>query len=210
MHDPLTVAFEIRRPWPKRQRHALSRLTPRWSFQGCFWTLAGRIHLYWPGIVTVWHVEPDGRDSGEVCKRTGSWRWHVHHWRIQIIPLQDLRRWLLTRCAWCGGPSRKRSRVNVSHSWDGPRGPWWRGAPGLFHTDCSSAERAARSCTCESPILDHDGWGRCARCNLGYSYGRKDNHRAVMRLLKTLPAGQRPTPELMAQVREAGARVAQS
>jgi hypothetical protein len=28
-------------------------------------------------------------------------RWHVHHWRIQIRPLQQLNRWLFSRCAVC-------------------------------------------------------------------------------------------------------------
>lgn len=29
-------------------------------------------------------------------------RWHIHHWRIKIHPLQNLRRFLFERCATCG------------------------------------------------------------------------------------------------------------
>lgn len=29
-------------------------------------------------------------------------RWHIHHWQIQIHFIQNLKRWLFTRCAGCG------------------------------------------------------------------------------------------------------------
>jgi len=54
MHDPMVVAFEIRRPWPRRRR------------------LVGR--RYWPALITIWHVEPNGHDSGEVCKHSHRWQ----------------------------------------------------------------------------------------------------------------------------------------
>lgn len=44
MHDPLVVAFEIRRPWPRRNP---SKFGPRWR---------------WPEMVTVWHREPGNKD----------------------------------------------------------------------------------------------------------------------------------------------------
>jgi hypothetical protein len=73
MHDPYVVAFEIRRPWPRRVHWG----TRRW---------------YFPPIITVWHVEPGGHDSGEICRHydretkkiTNGWRWHVWHWKLQI------------------------------------------------------------------------------------------------------------------------------
>jgi hypothetical protein len=132
VHDPYVVAFVIRRPWPRRAK------------------MPGR-RLYWPMLITVWHREPGGHDSGEVCphyRKTRlpdgtwkatilhGWQFHVHHWKVQVHPAQALRRWLLTRCAGCGGPSRRRHRVNVSCSWDGPRRRWWRGEPGLYHLEC--------------------------------------------------------------------------
>lgn len=182
MHDPLVVAFEIRRPWPQRSTFSpVSRAeqdTVRWrirmhhehwtdgpdscecpsgdhnpfpwwkpkSYQA-FWRLAGRDY-YWPPVVTVWHREPGGHDSLSICggwydDRNGkrrfrtSWKWHVHHYKLQFPPLQDARRHLLTRCEVCGGKSRRGHMVNVSHSWDRPKAPWWRGETGLSHVDCA-------------------------------------------------------------------------
>ncbi|MFD5089338.1 hypothetical protein ACFWMR_01960 [Amycolatopsis thailandensis] len=206
MHDPLVVAFEIRRPWPRRSPSYdddRSRDGRRWRIsRGAFWTLAGR-GWYFPSIITVWHREPGGRDSGEVCKHyrhierpdgrtiktTRTWRWHLHHWRIQILPLQTFRRWALTRCAWCGGRSRKGDRVDVSHQWDGRRGPWWRGELGLYHSGCSSVERAHMLCYCADPLFDHDGFGRCACCGGLRAWHQEptDAHR----MLRTLAKGQR-------------------
>lgn len=143
MHDPLTVAFEIRRPWPRANRYRTeqaARTGERWRVGGPFWVLAGR-GLYWPALITVWHHDPSGYDD-TTCRRT-RWRLHVHHWRIQVPPLQQLRRRLLTRCARCGGRSVKGNPVNISHQWDGPRGRWWQGEPGLFHHGCSSTKRRA-------------------------------------------------------------------
>lgn len=102
-------------------------------------------------MVTIWHVEPDGQDALTVCrtrsqKPDGTWKfsrgwvWHVHHWKIQVSPLQDLRRRFLTRCEECG----RKGRPNVSHQWDGERGPWWRGEKGLYHSECSSLVRLRR------------------------------------------------------------------
>ncbi|MGI5247791.1 hypothetical protein [Dactylosporangium sp. CA-139066] len=206
MHDPDVVAFDIRRPWPKRSRtYDAKPGQPRWKVGHAFWTVAGR-GLYWPTLITVWHREPGGKDSGEICKHyvrwrgddgkwqskiLHGWRFHIHHWRIQVHPLQTLRRWALTRCSWCGGQSRKGDHVNISHQWDGPRGPWWRGEPGLFHRDCSSIERAHRTCLCADPLLTHGSYGRCAMCGKGSSFGRTELQIAQARVLAAVPAGQR-------------------
>src|SRR6266498_2769951 len=192
MHDPLVVAFEVRRPWPRRG-------------------LAGR--RYWPPIITVWHREPGGHDSGEVCrqhlrwqdeagdwqiKALHGWKLHIRHWKIQIHPAQMLRRRLLTRCAWCGGRSRKGDQVNCSHSWDGPSGRWWRGEPGLYHGDCSSVATVYRMCFCADPLLNHSGYGQCAVCGKFRSYGKEPDD--ADRLLASLPKGSRITPELRPQI----------
>lgn len=42
---------------------------------------------------------------------------HIHHWRIQIHPLQKLRRWLFTRCATCG--HRLGWNESAHSTWDG-------------------------------------------------------------------------------------------
>lgn len=62
-------------------------------------------------------------------------RWHVHHWRIQIPFIQDLQRFLFSRCAGCG----KRftwGYAPISNSWhgDGPR--WFKGERGVYHHEC--------------------------------------------------------------------------
>jgi hypothetical protein len=213
MHDPLVVAFEIRRPWPSRSNFG-RKPGVRWSFgkhrHDCtdrcehkpddvrkfpwwkpsswspFWTLAGRGY-YFPSLMTIWHREPGGHNSGTVCphfvrwrgpggewrmRSLPGWRFHVHHWKIQLPPLQELRRRLLTRCCWCGGRSTKRNPVNVSHQWDRARGErWWRGEQGLWHAGCSSASNVIDRCVCEVPLVeDHNGgYGTCTTCGKHYT-----------------------------------------
>lgn len=48
MHDPMTVAFEIRRPWPKRSS----------NFNG---------RRYWPTMATIWHVDPEKDGTDDSC-----------------------------------------------------------------------------------------------------------------------------------------------
>lgn len=193
MHDPLTVAFEIRRPWPKAanwRTEQAARTGTRWRFDSPFCVLAGR-GLYFPSLVTIWHRDPSGYDD-DTCRHT-RWRLHVHHWRFQVRPLQDLRRRLLTRCAWCGGRSIKGDAVNVSHTWDGPRGRWWRGEPNLFHSDCSGIKTAHATCVCVRPVLDHDIYGQCARCSRYRAFGTTDERLARARELAAIPHGERIT-----------------
>lgn len=205
MHDPDVVAFEVRRPWPQLDRHR---------------TFGRRFRF--PPLITVWHREPGGRDCGEVCKHwtrwqdadgnwqtkiRHRWRWHVHHWHLQIHPAQKLRRRLLTRCAWCGGRSSKRDPVNISHSWGAPRGRWWQGEPGLYHHDCTSVERAHAKCLCAQPDFGSDGggwprdYGRCRNC--GKYRGWKSPPDEADRLLAALPAGSRIPADLRPAVEAA-------
>lgn len=199
MHDPLVVAFEVRRPWPARWRHP----------DGA---------RYFPPLITVWHREPGGHDSGEVCKHyrrwqdedgkwhtswMRRWRFHVWHWHVQVHPAQALRRRLLTRCAWCGGRPRKGDAVNIGHSWDGPRGRWWRGEPGLFHVDCSSVERAHGLCFCPDPALRHGDYGQCELCG-GFRAWHQEPDEAD-RLLAALPEGGRITPDVQPAIEAAWA-----
>lgn len=155
----------------------------------------------------------------------GRWRWHVRHWKIQVQPLQAVRRSLLTRCSWCGGRSRKRDHVNVSHSWDGPRGRWWQGEPGLFHHDCSSLATAHRTCICAAPVIeippwtqklnadDPDRWpltrpdhGTCVACRRFRRAGvMEPSAVAAYAVQQTVPKGQRPNPEQAAEIKAAWA-----
>lgn len=200
MHDPMVVAFEIRRPWPRRDSFYDGKPgKPRWAISLPFITLAGRGFRF-PCLITVWHAEPGGKDAGEVCKHyvkypdrrakvLNGWRWHVWHWRIQVVPLQALRRRLLTRCAWCGGKSRKGDAVNISHQWDAPKSRWWKGEPGLFHRDCSSIEHAHKLCMCEISLPRADCSHQCALCDKHILFDRRPDE--AHRALAALPAGSR-------------------
>jgi len=221
MHDPMVVAFDIVRPWPQRSGMRATPGSERWKIrlkhthhddcpsQGCtsrqpfpwwrlrsygrFWRLAGRDY-YWPALITVWHCEPHGHDSLTLC-RDRHWRWHIHHWRIQVPPLQHLRRALLTRCAWCGGRSRKGDLVNISHQWDGPRGHWWQGEPGLFHHDCSAIDRAHATCQCPEAMFKRpdSGYGDCMMCGRFRPWNYQPDEAA--RLLTAIPPGGRITAD---------------
>lgn len=115
MQSPLTVAFEIHRPWPRR---------------------SGKFR-YWPPLITVWHRDPSGFDDKTCHTYPGkAWRLHVHHWRLQIHPYQQARRRLLTRCSICGGRSKPGHVVNLQQGNREPS-PWWRGEKGLCHMDCA-------------------------------------------------------------------------
>lgn len=91
MHDPMVVVFEVRRPWPTRRDKSGWR--------------------YWPPVVTVWHNEPRGHDSGTICKGMGSsglsphnllWAVrHVSHLSAQVQPYLRVKRWLFDRCPEC-------------------------------------------------------------------------------------------------------------
>lgn len=157
MQDPLTVAFTIPRPWPE----AVQGPRGRW------WM--------WPPIITVWHHDPSGIDDIVCPTHPGNrWRFHIHHWRVQVHPLQQLRRRLLTRCEVCGGRSAKNAPVNFSSQWYREKTPWWRGETGLAHMACKgvaladTAETAAETveacdvCGLPDPYGgDGDGIGSC-------------------------------------------------
>ena len=180
MHDPLVVAFTIRRPWPSKPRRTRTG-APRWKLtvhgRGArrflrpgnwspFATIAGR-EFYWPALVTIWHREPGGRDSGEVCKHyhrwhdadgawnakpRRAWRWHVHHWHIQITPTQKLKRWLWTRCAECGR-RLPYGYSPVSHQWDGDGPRWFRGETHTYHHECSNLVTLRRSRATDEDVI---------------------------------------------------------
>jgi hypothetical protein len=203
MHDPMVVAFEIRRPWPQRSVSGSSG--SRWQVRynhvhfedrdapgicgGCghsmtdtrqqfpwwrrssyssFWTLAGR-RYYWPSMVTVWHVEPDGRDSGEVCKHSTrwqepdgtwrsksnrAWRWHVWHWRVQVALAGKVKRFLFERCIECGRRFPW-GYAPISHSWDGPRARWFRISRVAYHHECSSLVSLRRAREGDERLIRH-------------------------------------------------------
>ena len=209
MHDPMTVAFEIRRPWPQRSSFHGKGDRPRWKIgKSAFWTLAG-IEYYWPGLITVWHVDPSGFDSGKDCPYSSRWQWHVHHWKLQIHPLQHFRRWAMTRCEWCGGKSRKGDLVNHSREWHRAKTAWWKGERGLFHQDCSSISSAHNQCACRlhegGPWEDNLAgcpYGPCATCGKYRGWEKEATPRdEANRIYQTIPERQRD-PAKVAAVRQ--------
>jgi hypothetical protein len=63
------------------------------------------------------------------------WKWHVHHWSIQIHALQGWRSRVFDRCTLCG----RKGRPNISHGWNSKPLGWrkWRSSEGLYHSECS-------------------------------------------------------------------------
>jgi hypothetical protein len=65
-------------------------------------------------------------------------RWHIHHWKIQVHFIQELKRWLFSRCAHCGrGFSWGYCPMSGSWSGTGPR--WFRNEANVYHGDCPMA-----------------------------------------------------------------------
>lgn len=125
MFDPMSVQFEIKRPWPKRVD----------------W---GKSKRYWPPIITVWHKDPCQGDNDNTCGwPRNRWRkFHIHHWRIQIHFLQKFRRWALSRCAYCGDRFPWGYAPIRSAFWSlGKRSPWWLGEADVYHHGCESKRR---------------------------------------------------------------------
>ena len=134
-----------------------------WRPDGWEFALGGRCYSL-RKVATVWHVEPGGADAFEVCshrrqKKDGTWeyhnrwKWHIHHWHIQIMPLQGLRARLFDRCQECG----RKGRPNVSHQWDGKRLGWWKfkSREGLYHHECSSLVQLRRTKDEDAEIIRH-------------------------------------------------------
>lgn len=62
-------------------------------------------------------------------------RWHIHHWKLQIKPLQKYLRWQFSRCAWCG--RRFRWGYNpVTSQWDSDGPKWFKSEKNMYHLEC--------------------------------------------------------------------------
>lgn len=64
-------------------------------------------------------------------------KWHIWHWRIQVIPIQQFKRWAFSRCCKCGGRFSF-GESPVSHSWYGSKPSWFKSEPNIEHMGCSS------------------------------------------------------------------------
>lgn len=202
MHDPMTVAFEIKYPWrahpelkdstkpidqflktyrnpfitiwhvdPQKRRkgvhtrsddtcdwfgshrrlspreEALSRAIDELKHTLGFAPYYPDPKLYGPDYMSMdaWTAESRIGPIGELQRAHGDWkarhgfrwhpRWHIHHWKMQIHPLQDLKRWLFSRCRDCGGRFAW-GETGWTNQWDsgGPR--WFRSERDLHHMNC--------------------------------------------------------------------------
>lgn len=87
---------------------------------------------------------------GYILRKTRPWyrspRWHVWHWRIDVHPVQQFKRWAFSRCAGCGGRF-KWGYSPTTHTWHntGPR--WFRGERDVWHSECLNSDAAAAART---------------------------------------------------------------
>lgn len=189
MHDPMVVAFEIRRPWPTRRPRRVREGSPRWELKvyrkhgsdhvgwnprrwwnprcwSPFQVAFGR-QWYFPSLITVWHVEPKGHDSGTICKHSrrwqdpdgtwqyqslSRWRWHFWHWHIQVALLGKMKRSLFERCIECGR-RYPWGYAPVSHQWDGPGARWFRVQRLNYHHECSSLVSARHTISLDERLI---------------------------------------------------------
>jgi hypothetical protein len=177
MHDQLTVAFDLRYPWPwPRQHWPGERKAPRevlvtiWhrdpetdgTDDSCDWfgsrlTDAERAAArgLWANEVdnlrpSLDHMHPDDREivllsQWQAARRWYAprpwWkhpRWHIWHWRVQVHPLQQFKRWAFSRCAVCGGRFPW-GYAPVTTLWDAPGPRWFRAEPAVRHHGCAEA-----------------------------------------------------------------------
>lgn len=169
MHSPEVVVFDVHVPLPRikwkqsarerrwewtRRRYTChanenplcgEAISPWWRPEAWQVAAAGR-RIGLVELATVWHMEPGGADSGEVCKGMGGseltrhnlvWAWrHRTHLHIQWHHWQRTRNWLFLRCARCGLPFRGAYRARIG-TWDGD-------AREVRHRDCDLIEHLQR------------------------------------------------------------------
>ena len=118
MHDPMSIAHEIKYPWKHTSHFNLRDGTPTsYTMRDSF--------------VTIWHRDPSGYDSGERCRWNGRWRWHIHHWRLQVHPYQRIRT-AFDRCIGCGKRFGMSPGARIGAGWDNPDS---------YHHECYSKAR---------------------------------------------------------------------
>ncbi|HEX5994447.1 MAG TPA: hypothetical protein VFY84_04835 [Jiangellales bacterium] len=88
-------------------------------------------HVRWLDL-DVWHREPGGHDSGEVCGHppqpaTARIVWAARHWRhlyVRFWPYLHVKRWIVHRCDHCGQRFRwkeaRYSYMSTDRVWHDP------------------------------------------------------------------------------------------
>lgn len=139
MHSPSFLLFSIRRPFPKIMKVSHSRKNRLFS---AFYYVAGR-ELYFPTLIDFWHHEPDGMDSGTVCKgdhgtvlSLGNIKWayqHRDHLEIVVEPIAKFKRWKNFPCKRCG------NRIGYNKA---SYGMAFSGTSDRYHKTCLDAENS--------------------------------------------------------------------
>lgn len=62
-------------------------------------------------------------------------RWHIHHWHLRIDALQNLKRWLFSRCAGCGKKFRYGESPTTTQ-WNGKGPQWFVSESHTYHSEC--------------------------------------------------------------------------
>nr|AMP54236.1 hypothetical protein [uncultured bacterium]AMP54320.1 hypothetical protein [uncultured bacterium]AMP54354.1 hypothetical protein [uncultured bacterium]AMP54432.1 hypothetical protein [uncultured bacterium] len=152
MYKSHTLAFSIRRPWPKREPAFERSEQPRWKLRGTFWTIAGR-QWYWPSLIEIYHVEPHDFDTRTPCM-SRRWRLHFWHWRFQIIPVQSMKQFLFERCIECG-KGYSWGYATFSHEWHEQKSRWFRVTRRAYHYECSLLVTLRHQSRLDEEIIRH-------------------------------------------------------
>lgn len=77
-------------------------------------------------------------------RRRSKWRvpvrWHVHHWKFQIHPLQSFKRWAFSRCKWCAKGFAFGDTNVIGYSWNGGGPLWFRSEENIAHMACDRSQ----------------------------------------------------------------------
>lgn len=63
-------------------------------------------------------------------------KWHVWHWKIQCVPLGNLKRWMFSHCCKCG-KRFKYGESPVTNNWNSEGVKWFRGETDVYHGSCN-------------------------------------------------------------------------
>jgi hypothetical protein len=63
-------------------------------------------------------------------------RWHFWHWKIQVYPLLSFKRWMWSRCEYCG-KGFGYGEAPCTHSWHGTGPLWFRSEKYVHHSQCT-------------------------------------------------------------------------
>lgn len=116
-------------------------------------TDSANVFCFLPGYHSNWPQDrPEDREDVFLRKTIGiarwmladrrPWyrhpRWHFWHWEIQVVAVQNFKRWAFSKCAECGKGFPWGSSP-VSSSWHSTGPLWFRSERGVMHMSCDRA-----------------------------------------------------------------------